>query len=167
MYWYTSVHTHDLVVRKKETYDNVIASSNAVMAAVLHRMGVLLDRADWISHSRAMVSFMLDPMQRNPAYASAWGIAMIEHLYGLDEVVIAGEDALHFREALGNTFLPFSLHCGTGGETVLPPAAGKQVPEGVNSIYICHRYACQAPVATAEEAIGQLERRKGHLGVGL
>lgn len=163
LYWYTSGQSAELFVRKKETWDNVIPSSNSVLASLLHRMGILMDRDDWVRRSANMVAGMTTSMEQGPAYAAQWGIALMEQLHGLDELVLAGTGAIPIRRELALNFLPVAIYCGTGH---LPLAAGKPMVGGKDTIYLCHHRTCQAPVFTAGEVLKAIRDRTPDLAGG-
>ena len=51
MFYYTSVNSENLVVRKMEVADNVIPSSNAVMAEVLYDLSIYFENNDYLEKS--------------------------------------------------------------------------------------------------------------------
>ncbi|MFM9075323.1 MAG: thioredoxin domain-containing protein, partial [Bacteroidota bacterium] len=156
-YWYTSRHSAELIVRKKETWDNVIPSSNSVLASLLHRMGILMDRDDWVRRSANMVAAMAASMEQGPAYSAQWGIALMEHVHGLDELVLAGSKSLQIRRDLAGEFLPMAMFCGEGN---LPLAVGKTQLGDQDTIYLCHHRTCKAPMFTIEEVLKAIRERK-------
>lgn len=142
----------ELITRKKEIFDNVIPSSNAVMAQNLFHAGVLLDRDDWKEIASGMVSSLSHIIQAEPNYMSHWAIVAREIQDGLAEVVMVGDRVEDLRNEFHKNFHPFSLTLGTRTSSLLPLINGKQPLHGRETIYVCHNKACKKPVNTVAEA---------------
>ena len=143
--------------RKKEVFDNVIPSSNSVMARNLFQLGHVLDREDWRQLATSMVSKISSVILAEPGYASHWGIALAEQMKGLAEVVIVGPLALEKRAALAKHYFPFLLVMGTTTRSNLPLFEGREQSGSETSIYVCFNKTCKLPVESVELAIEQLK----------
>ncbi len=155
-FFYTSRTAEPLISRKKEIFDNVIPSSNAVMAQNLNQLGLLLDRDDWKTMAITMVTSLGHLIKQEPAYMSYWGIAYTELEKGLAEVVLAGEDIDRLRTDLQRNFIPFSIIQGNTGTSDLPLQKDKKPVDGKATLYVCYDKTCKLPVHTVDEAMQQL-----------
>ncbi|MDZ4716199.1 MAG: thioredoxin domain-containing protein [Cytophagales bacterium] len=151
-FFYAGGQSEQLIARKKEVFDNVIPSSNSVMARNLLRLGQLLDRDDWTQKAVRMGSSLKKLILTEPSYMSHWGILALEITQSFHEVVIAGPSAMQMRAELAASNLPFSLILGTTGASNLPLVQNKTV-EGKTLIYVCVNKTCKQPVATVHEAL--------------
>lgn len=153
---YTSSQAEKLIATKKEIFDNVIPSSNSVMAQNLFHLGTLLDKEEWKNLAIDMVKKLSQIISSEPIYMSNWGILMSEMTHGLSEVVISGKDALSKRKELNKHFLPFALTLGTETKSNLSLLEGREPKNDKTFIYVCKNKTCQLPVEKVEEAIQQL-----------
>jgi uncharacterized protein YyaL (SSP411 family) len=153
---FTSSKAEKLIAKKKEVFDNVIPSSNSVMAQNLFHLGTLLDKEEWKKMATDMVGSLSQIISSEPVYMSNWGILLSEMIHGLHEVVIAGKDAFQKRKELSENFIPFALTLGTTGKSSLPLLEGREAKDGKTFIYICKNKTCQLPVEKTEEALKQL-----------
>ena len=156
-FFYTSKSSEALIARKKEIFDNVIPSSNAVMARNLNQLGLLFDRQEWQRMASAMVGSLSHLVKSEPGFMSHWAIAQIEIKKGFEEIVLVGQGIEALRSEIQSHFLPFSLVQGSENDGSLPLQKGKIAIGGKPTIYVCHNKTCQLPVHSVDEALGQIE----------
>jgi uncharacterized protein len=153
---YSGKDSEKLIAEKKEIFDNVIPSSNSVMAQALWRMGVICDNEDWKRMSSNMTLSLSHLIVNEPNYMSNWGINYLEIKKGLAEVVVVGPDSINLATEFTRTFQPFSIILGTTTSGNLPLLAGKEPVDGKTTIYVCYDKTCQRPVHSSSEAVAQL-----------
>ncbi len=153
---FSSLSAEQLIAKKKEIFDNVIPASNSVMAHNLHTLGTLLDHETWKDQSQKMISQLSGLIESEPGYMSNWGILLAEIVYGMHEVVISGDDALHFRHELHQHFLPFAITAGTRTTSELALLVGRDAKPNQTLIYICQNKTCKIPVDNPTEALTQM-----------
>ncbi|MEJ2005376.1 MAG: thioredoxin domain-containing protein, partial [Cyclobacteriaceae bacterium] len=156
MFFYTDGSTHDLVVRKKEIFDNVIPSSNSEMARVLLRLGRILDHAPYTELSNLMLSRMKPMISEAITDLSHWARLHACQAYPLAEVVFVGENALAIRQGFAERYIPNKITMGTETESELPLVRGKSAYNGRTTIYVCYNKTCKLPVNEIEAAYEQL-----------
>lgn len=154
---YSSKYGEKLIAQKKEIFDNVIPSSNSVMAQNLFHVGVILDRDEWKGMASRMVDSLGYLITNEPNYMSNWGIVFSEIKKGMAEVVFVGENSKEKAVEFSHSFQPFSLLMGTNASSELPLLQGKTAIDGKDTIYVCYAKACQRPVYNIEDAIGQIQ----------
>ncbi|MBA4054765.1 MAG: thioredoxin domain-containing protein [Marivirga sp.] len=156
-FFYTSIAAEKLITRKKEIFDNVIPSSNAIMTQNLFHLGTFIDKNEWKDMARSMTGSLSNIIISEPNYMSQWAIVATEINKGLKEVLMTGRGIRKFREELQKDFYPFILMQGSEGKSSLPLFEGKEPIEGKDTIYVCYQKTCQLPVHTLEEARNQLK----------
>lgn len=154
---YAGKYGEQLIARKKEIFDNVIASSNSVMAQNLFHLGILLDREEWKAMSERMAFSLGHLITTEPNYMSNWGITFIEIKKGMAEIAIVGDGCEKLLEEFNQEYQPFTLFMGTATESPLPLLQGKTELNGKPTIYVCYNKACQRPVNQVKEAIKQIQ----------
>jgi uncharacterized protein YyaL (SSP411 family) len=155
-FYYTSNDSEQLITRKKEIFDNVIPSSNSIMAQNLNYMGILLDRDDWKQMADAMTGSLTHLIKAEPAYMSQWAIVYAEIKKGLAEVALTGQNIHDLRSELHQNYFPFMVVQGTQSKSDLPLLKDKIALEGKPTIYVCYNKTCRAPVHTIAETKLQL-----------
>ncbi len=140
-----------VLVRKRETQDNVIPSSNSVMAEVLFRLADYF--ADPALHERAAA--MCAAMRAElPAYAPAyahWAEVMFLEERGAATLAVVGPAAPAFLAATSGRFLPHLRTAGSDESSKIPLLSDKFSP-GKTLGFRCEAGACGLPT----EAWGNL-----------
>jgi uncharacterized protein len=155
-FFFTPSVSQPLITRKKEIFDNVIPSSNSVMAQNLYYLGILFDREDWKHSATAMSRSLAHLVTSEPNYMSQWGIVLMEVRNGMSEVVIVGNACEHTAAQLNATYNPFALTMGTAGSSELPLVQGKIAVDEKTTIYVCYNKTCRLPVHRLSDAIDQI-----------
>jgi uncharacterized protein YyaL (SSP411 family) len=156
-FYYSSLTAEPLLSRKKEIFDNVIPSSNAIMAQNLFHAGTLLDNDRWKQMAMAMTESLSHLVKSEPNYMSQWAIAHTEVRKGMAEIVMTGKDLRALRREWGQHYLPFTLVQGTEDKSDLPLLQDKPVLGDRPTIYVCYNKTCRLPVHTVDEALSQIQ----------
>ncbi|HEY0651745.1 MAG TPA: thioredoxin domain-containing protein [Chryseosolibacter sp.] len=154
---YASKYGEKLIAQKKEIFDNVIPSSNSVMAQNLFHIGVLLDREEWKAMALKMVDSLGYLITNEPNYMSNWGIVFAEMKKGMAEIAFVGEHAQNTSLEFSQHYNPFTLLMGTNASSELPLLQGKIALDGRDTIYVCYDKSCRQPVTLVAEAYKQLQ----------
>lgn len=155
-FFYTSDKAEKLIQRKKEIFDNVIPSSNAIMARNLFRLGTLFEKNRWVEMASYMAASLQTNITSEPAYLSYWGMLLEEINYGITEIAIVGPQHQETRAQLQAKFLPFSIFCGTAKNSSLPLLKGRAAKDSKTWIFVCRNKTCLLPVTEVQDAINQI-----------
>lgn len=152
MFFFTNQET-SLIARKMEINDNVIPSSNSVMARNLYYLGRYLNNMDYLERSRTMLANVYDGMEQYGSGYSNWGMILLHELFGLAEVVTKERDDAFTLQKQG---VPLILSARVDAD--LPLTASKiDIPE--DEIMVCFEGACQLPTTDWDEAAKQVYQR--------
>jgi uncharacterized protein len=143
----------NLIANKKELFDNVIPSSNSMMAHNLFDLGVLLSRTDFYDLSKIMVQKMMPLVLKNGEYLSNWALLAQKQLNSKIEIVIYGAKCKEFKIELLQEKLPNYFILGTEKQSNLPLFLDRKPPENQTYIYVCIDNACHLPVQSVEQAV--------------
>jgi len=159
---FTSKDQRDLISNTYEIHDNVIPSSNSVMARNLFKLYLLLDRPDYLDIAKSMLSSVVGNMTAYLSGYSNWSQLVMDIAESHLEVAIAGPHAISLLHEIQKKYLPQVVFCAGTFDKNLPLLANRFVT-GKTLIYICQNNICQLPVETVKEAIeliGQLSELK-------
>ena len=151
-FFYTSLQGEQLISRKKEIFDNVIPSSNAVMAQNLNYLSIFFDREDWRMMAKTMSESLSHVIRSEPGYMSHWAIVFSEIKKGLAEIALTGKNINSLQSDLLQHYFPFSIVQGTEDKSDLPLLKDKVPVNGQPTIYVCYNKTCKIPVHTVAEA---------------
>lgn len=156
MFYYTSNIDPELIARKIEIPDNVIPSSNSIMANNLFKLGILLDKNNYSEISESMLLQVKDQVENGSPYYANWASLYLRQLDYSFEVVIMGEMALNYQMEFDKQFFPLALYAGSQKEENLPLLENRLI-EGETKIYVCRNKTCKLPVTTIKDAIEQIK----------
>ncbi len=156
--YYTSDIDPPLVTRKIETADNVISSSNAVMAQNLHYLGLYFYQNEWVELSESMLHSLSATIAGTdtPDFYSQWSQVYLDFVKPPYEVAIVGDNAAQKRNELMKYYLPNALLLGGPDEGTLELLTDK-LQEGETMIYVCRNKVCKLPVTDSSRAVAMLD----------
>jgi uncharacterized protein len=151
LFFYTGAQQTDVVLRKKDLYDNATPSGNSTMTHNLQRLGILLDRRDWREHAGHMVETMRGTIERFPMSFERWCAAMLHEIRPANEIAVIGDNAMEKAVSLQRRFIPNKVVAASEKPSEeLPLLAGKTgEPDAL--IYVCRDFVCRQPVVQAED----------------
>ncbi len=160
LFFFTDKNSEELIVRKKEIFDNVIPSSNSMMARNLYTLGLILDREDFKEIAKLMAGKMKDLLLKNVDYLTNWGILASQMTNPTAEIAVVGKDYLKIRQEIDSRYYPNKILTGTVTESELPLLENRAVKNDETLIYVCYNKVCQLPVKSVEEAFELLAANK-------
>lgn len=152
MFYYTSDLDEKLITRQFEIPDQVMPSSNSVMALNLYYLGFIYGREEFISLSEKMLSNVQVNILESPAYFGNW--AKLQMLFASKpiEVAIVGKNSVEINKELNQHFFPDIIVSGSTNASDLPLLQHKYI-ENKTSIYICRNKVCGLPINNLSEAL--------------
>ncbi|MEO5943201.1 MAG: thioredoxin domain-containing protein [Ferruginibacter sp.] len=139
-----------------ETTDKSIPSSNAVIAQVIYKLGIVYTDTIYTNMSLKMLDVVANRAVKMPQYYAQWG-----QLAGLStaksyEVVIVGTDALIKNKTFQQFYLPTCMVMGSTDKEDLPLLQNKLVSDKT-LIYVCTNKLCKKPEELVENAVKQVK----------
>lgn len=151
LFFFTAADQDDLVIRRKDMYDNATPSGNSIMLNNLIELSILLDRTDFEEHALQLLIPMKESVIRYSTTFSQWAQGLGKIIFPLQEIAIVGKDALKVGVDVSRKFLkPNVIMASQQGDNKFPLLRGKQISNDTY-IYVCTNYSCQRPVKTIEE----------------
>jgi uncharacterized protein YyaL (SSP411 family) len=157
MFYYTSDVDPVLITRNSEVIDNVIPSSNSVMAKNLFMLGQYFYKEDYIEKSKKMLNNVKRNIFKYGAYCANWDILLAWFAGGHYELAIAGKDFEAKRKEFDKHYLPDVFFSGGLREGTLPLLENKMV-EGQTTIYLCRDKVCKSPATDVKEVLKHIFR---------
>lgn len=150
-FYFSSRQQTDLIVRKKELYDGALPSGNAVIALLLHRLGIIYEHPGWRERSLRMLGSLQKVIIKYPGSFGHWASVLQEVLTGTEEIVIAGAESSRLHEQLLAFYIPCRIILIAGRiNDEIPLLMGKKA-SGETCLYLCRNNTCYPTVFSAEE----------------
>ncbi len=145
--YFTDIEGSTLIARKKEIFDNVIPSSNAVMGQNLFILGHFFSNDDYIEKSSKMLKAMQKLVLTDLNYTSEWANLALLHSNPFYVIVYGGGDSDSFAKEMAQKYLPNKVLACVDSKKTLAIFENKSI----GNIYICENNACQAPVKSVKQ----------------
>lgn len=160
MFLYKAKGEEILISNHFETYDNVIPSSNSVMAKNLFRLGNLTSDSSKIDLALSMLDSIADRVVKYPAGYSGWAHLMLWKYFPFYQIAIAGADASSRLREVMASYLPAAVVASSSTPSEMPLFEGRY-SEGKTLIYPCIDNSCMLPVESAPELIKLISPSRG------
>ena len=152
MFYYSSLKEPEVVSRKVEIYDNVIPSTNGVMAHNLYQLSIYLHQPKWKEKAEQMLMNVNKNIAKNTSYFSQWAQVLNKQVYNSYEVVFVGENAKTLCAEWNTNYHPNVLLAGSTSDNGNSPLLESRYVNGKTLIYVCQNNACKLPVTAVKEA---------------
>ena len=155
LFRFKSIDDTSLVSENYEIEDNVIDSSNSVMAQNLYRLSVYFG----LSHYEDICEKMLRIVISNIDYPSAfsnWLNVFMNFDSSEKEVAICGENALGNLQEINSYYLPNVVIVATEKESNLPFLKNR-FTENILNYFVCQNKVCDLPLQKLEDVLNKLK----------
>ncbi|GGD83270.1 thioredoxin domain-containing protein [Planktosalinus lacus] len=156
MFFYSSAHREQLISKTIEIRDNVIPSSNSVMAKNLQWLGTFYDNTKYTNTSRVMLSSVLQELKKYPQGFSNWLDLQLNHSHPFYELVICGSKAVKKSSVVNSHYLPNKLLAGTTQENNFPLFRNR-FEDGKTNLYLCTHGTCNLPETRVSKIISTIK----------
>ncbi len=141
--------------RRKDLEDSPIPSGSSAAAYGLLRLALLSGEAEYERQALGALRLLAPIAGRHPL---AFGHALQAfdfYLASVREVAIVGPQPQELLAVVRGAYRPHLVLAG-GEPDGVPLLEGREPVDGRAAAYVCQRFACQAPVTTAEELAAAL-----------
>lgn len=156
LFYYTHHRVKDLITRSREISDNVIPSSNALMAHNLLTLSHLLDDVNYSLIADQMLQQVTVEVKANPLYHALWCRLALMITGKPFELAVVGEDYQEMMQNIRINYLPqvFFTASPDGQGT---PLVRNRYKKGQTMAYICQDKVCGLPISNVNEIIQTLQ----------
>lgn len=153
MFFFTKSNS-ELIARKMEVNDNVMPSSNSVMARNLYYLGRFNHDARYLERAKTMLGNVYDGMEQYGSGYSNWGVLLLHEIYGLADVVAMPK--VEDFTTLRSQKIPFALYARFNNK--IPMTKVKEDADD-NQVFVCFEGACKLPTSDLTEVRNQVIQR--------
>lgn len=160
MFYFNNPAAEILIANKKEIFDNVIPSSNSIMARNLHKLGLYFYEEEYLLLSRLMLDNMKSLIKSDPTFLSNWATHYLENFHPTAEIAIVGKGAKALARQLLKTYQPNIIVSASEEVSEVIPILTHKFPDPEKNalLYVCFNRTCKRPTSTLEEALTLLPK---------
>ena len=156
LFYFTSKNDENLISRTIEFRDNVIPSSNSIMAKNLFRLYHYFDVKEYYEMAKDMVLTVSSEFETYPGGYSNW----FDLIYNINsnyyEIAVVGDNAINQVIKFNSKYIPNKLIIGTNSDNDLPLLKNRYI-EGKTLIYVCVNKACKLPTENFEDSLKMIK----------
>ncbi|WP_417885183.1 thioredoxin domain-containing protein [Zunongwangia sp.] len=145
-----------LISNPKEYLDNVIPSSNSVMAKNLFALSKHFPTSNFGDIAKNMFLTIASEIHKHPTGYSNWLQLYLNFSNPYFEIVISGEKAKQINQNIQKDYLPNCIFSGSTTKSELPLLT-KRFEKGKTLIYSCKEGQCLQPTENSEEVLQKIK----------
>ena len=157
MFYFTSKKDPSLVAKTIDYEDNVIPSSNSMMAKNLFSISHYLNDKKYQEIATSMLNNVTLKIKENGRFFSNWLDLMLHYSNPYYEVVIVGKDAKQKLDELNKVYLPNIVISFSDKKSDLPLLENRYVADETY-IYVCKNNTCKLPVQSISETLKLIDQ---------
>lgn len=157
LFYFTPVNGETLIARKMELQDNVISSSNAVMATNLFYLSRYFGMPAFEQQAiRMMAGLQKEIVSATPWY-SKWAQLFINFTHPFYEIVVSGDEAHVWVDEIRKNYRPDLLLAIAAKGSKLSINEGR-VSEGKTVAFVCKDKVCSLPIDSFTQTLELLNK---------
>jgi len=156
MFYYTSKLNDELIRRSIEINDNVISSSNSIMANNLIKLHKVFFNEPYGKIADNMLNNVQDDFIQNGQNFANW-LHLIQYKNeNFYEIAILGEESKKMGQEIASHYIPNSILLGATNNNSKLELLQDRYMLDYNLIYVCIEGSCKLPVDNVEDVLEQL-----------
>jgi uncharacterized protein YyaL (SSP411 family) len=159
LFYFTSNASANLIARKMEIADNVIPSSNSILAHNLFLLGHYYSNETYSEIAVKMLNNVKVDALQSPTEYYNWLDLMLNYTSDYYEVAISGKEAFAKTSQLQSYYLPNILIAGATKESKLPLLQDRYTDDETY-VYVCVNKACKMPERDVAIAVNKIKNSR-------
>ena len=152
LFYFNPVDEKKLFVNRHDVIDNVLNSSNSVMATVLFKLAIIFDMPHIHDIALGALSNMKSQLKQYPTAYSNWASLMLSFKNKHYTIVVAGKAATTIQKEINTHYIPNKILLGSNSVSKLSHFDDRFVADKT-MIYVCTGKECLLPTENVAEAI--------------
>ncbi|WP_188598154.1 thioredoxin domain-containing protein [Polaribacter pacificus] len=157
MFYFTSTQQEPLIAKNFETEDNVLPSSNSIMAKNLFVLSHYFSNAYYLKVSQQMLHTMTKSIENYGSGYSNWLDLYANFTGDYFEIAISGDHAEQELRKLQKEYIPNKLVCASRIKSQLDLLKNRYVADKTY-IYLCQNNRCSLPTDSLDKVFEQLKK---------
>lgn len=158
LFYFTSDDDSKLITRKTEMFDNVISSSNSIMANNIFKLSHYYGDNEYKKIAETMLNNILPQIEGSPGSFSNWLQLMADFVGPYYEIAISGPQANEKSKEFSSIYLPNVLLATANSESEIPLMENRFNGDDTY-IFVCVNGTCKLPVTEFSEALQLIQRK--------
>ena len=156
LFHFTTTEQKSVVTRKIEINDDVIPSSNSILAKCLYKLSFYFENNTYETMQEQMLQTIAEKMSKFPNGFSNWMQLISWKESAFTQVILTGPEAENWQKEIRKTFHFHTFTFVLKEASNIPLFQSKEVGKTESTIWICKGKTCGLPLHQLQEAIKEL-----------
>ena len=152
LFYFNPIDEKKLFINRHDVIDNVLNSSNSVMATVLFKLAIIFDMPHIHDIALGALSNMKSQLKQYPTAYSNWASLMLSFKDKYYTILVAGKAAPTIQKEINAQYLPNKILLGSNNDSKISHFDDRFVADKT-MIYVCTGKECLLPTENVAEAI--------------
>ena len=153
MFYFTSHKNTRLISKSVKVVDDIIASSNSILANSMFKLDLYYTNSDYKKIANQMLKNLKNEVLETPSGYSNWMQLMLNYSRPFFEVAITGKNVDTIKKEILGYYIPNIIIAGSKKENNSIPLLENKFIEDETFIYVCNLGTCKLPQKNLIEAI--------------
>ncbi len=149
-FYYSSKKSNKLIAKKIELFDNVIPSSNSIMAENLIKISKLFDESKYFKIGENMLLNIVEICKYEHSFLSNWLNVLLNYRIGFNEIILTGKNTKDTIKKINLKYLTNKVILASDKKIKMKLLKRKLFTKKIN-MYLCKNKVCQLPVNNVNE----------------
>ena len=149
-FYYSSKNSNKLIAKKIELFDNVIPSSNSIMAENLIKISKLFDESKYFKIGENMLLNVIKICKQEHSFLSNWLNVLLNYRIGFNEIILTGKNTKASIKKINSEYSNNKIILASDKKIKMKLLKGKLFTKKIN-MYLCKNKVCQLPVNDVNE----------------
>ena len=156
---YTNLSLGKLIIKKQEIFDNVIPASNSIFAKSIYKLGIALNRQDYVDFANKMSSSVEKMLDKDAQFLSNWASLKLTQSSQMAQITVVGKNSEKFAKDILSKSIksPHVLMCNSGNSD-LDIFKDKKSLDNKTMAYVCFGNACYPPFSEVDALVEFLNK---------
>ena len=156
-FYYSSKNSNKLIAKKIELFDNVIPSSNSIMAENLIKISKLFDESKYFKISENMLLNVIKICKQEHSFLTNWLNVLLNYRIGFNEIILTGKNTKASIKKINSKYSNNKIILASDKKIKMKLLKGKLFTKKIN-MYLCKNKVCQLPVNNVTELNKLIEK---------
>ena len=156
-FYYSSKNSNKLIAKKIEIFDNVIPSSNSIMAENLIKISKIFDESEYFKISENMLLNVIKICKQEHSFLSNWLNVLLNYRIGYNEIILTGKNTKDSIRKINLKYSNNKVILASEKKNNMKLLRGKLFTKKIN-MYFCKNKVCQLPVNSMSELNKLIEK---------
>ncbi len=156
LFFFTTTEQKSVVTRKIEINDDVIPSSNSILAKCLYKLSLYFENNSFDNIQEQMLQTIAEKMSKFPNGFSNWMQLISWKEQAFTQIILTGPEAENLQKEIRSKFHFHTITFVISENSNIPLFKNKSISKTSNTVWICKGKTCGLPLQNLNQILAAL-----------